>query len=63
MMNVTEMKQKKLKASDDRTEEVFETRYNSSGKLKKPVLFKKTRSEFSFVVDWQLNDFDEMLLE
>ncbi len=62
-MTITDITQKKMAVPNDWNEKVFDTRYNSSGKLKKPLLFKKRRSEFSFIVDWQLNDSDEMLLE
>ncbi len=61
-MTVTEKKQTKVvyQSGLEQTGIVF--RYNSSGKIKRPLVFNKNRNPLDFVVDWQLNDVEDDLL-
>lgn len=60
-MNISEKKQSKISIST--SGEIESYRYNSSGRIKRPVVINKKRNPLAYVVDWQLDEVNSYLLE
>ena len=58
-MRVAEKKQTRIVFRSTMQKRGNQFRYNSSGRVKKPVVFNKNRNPLSFVVDWQLSEAEE----